>query len=53
MTNTTATRVAAAASFPAVAPGAFGGQGLKKILAQTEWRRLGKRRPFTISFTMN
>jgi uncharacterized membrane protein YgdD (TMEM256/DUF423 family) len=34
MTNTTATRVAAAAGFLAVASGAFGAHGLKKILAQ-------------------
>lgn len=36
MTNTTATRVAAAAGFLAVALGAFGAHGLKNILAQNE-----------------
>ncbi|MGH7993913.1 MAG: DUF423 domain-containing protein [Limisphaerales bacterium] len=34
MTNTTATRVAAAAGFLAVAFGAFGAHGLRNILAQ-------------------
>jgi len=34
MTNTTASRIAAAAGFLAVALGAFGAHGLKKILAQ-------------------
>jgi len=34
MTNTTATRIAAAAGFLAVALGAFGAHGLNKILAQ-------------------
>jgi len=34
MTNTTTVRVAAAAGFLAVALGAFGAHGLKKILAQ-------------------
>lgn len=36
MTNTTATRVAASAGFLAVALGAFGAHGLKKILAQND-----------------
>lgn len=34
MTNTTASRIAAAAGFLAVALGAFGAHGLKKVLAQ-------------------
>ncbi len=36
MTNATATRIAAAAGFLAVALGAFGAHGLKEILAQNE-----------------
>lgn len=36
MTNTTASRIAAAAGFSAVALGAFGAHGLKKILTQND-----------------